>query len=122
MPLTPVRSAIEARERSIREEGEIDEFWCVFDVEWPKNHPNLREALDLARRNDIKLAVSNPCFELWLVLRFQDHRSFVDNIRAARLRSSHDGRQDKGLDAAPIHAVEDDGRQACQGAGEAPYR
>jgi hypothetical protein len=28
--------AIEARNRAIDEEGEIDEFWCAFDVEWPR--------------------------------------------------------------------------------------
>jgi hypothetical protein len=28
--------ATEARARAIEEDAEIDEFWCVFDVEWPK--------------------------------------------------------------------------------------
>jgi len=35
VPLTLVRLAAAARERSIQEEGEVDEFWCIFDVEWP---------------------------------------------------------------------------------------
>jgi hypothetical protein len=30
--------ALDARSRAIDEEGEIDEFWCVFDVECPRNH------------------------------------------------------------------------------------
>ncbi|WP_460792569.1 RloB family protein [Micromonospora sonneratiae] len=97
LPLALVRMAIDARERALREEGEVDEFWCVFDVEWPKNHPGLQEALTLARENDIKLAVSNPCFELWLALHFKDHRSFLNNDQARRLRRSHDGQLDKGL-------------------------
>ncbi|MFD0747576.1 RloB family protein [Phytohabitans flavus] len=97
VPLTLVRLAIDARERSEREEGEIDEFWCVFDVEWPENHPNLREAMDLAARHGIRLAVSNPCFELWLVLHFRDCRAWLDNDAARRLRRACDGQVDKGV-------------------------
>ncbi len=100
VPLTPVRNAVAAKDKSRREEGEVDEFWCVFDVEWPRNHPALNEAITLARDHDIKLAVSNPCFELWLALHFQDHRSFLDNDDARRLRRTHDKQLDKGLDGA----------------------
>lgn len=96
-PLTLVRMAVDARERSIDEEGEVDEFWCVFDVEWPKNHPGLREAVNLAVRHNIKLAVSNPCFELWLALHFCDHRSFLTSKAAQKLRQLHDGQAGKGL-------------------------
>jgi hypothetical protein len=72
VPLTLISMAADARGKAIDEEAEIDEFWCVFDVEWPINHPNLHDALDRARRNDIQLAISNPCFELWLILEMQD--------------------------------------------------
>ena len=44
MPLTLVNAAVEAGARNSEEQGEIDEVWCLFDVEWPKNHPKLREA------------------------------------------------------------------------------
>lgn len=72
VPLTLVALASDARSRAVAEEAEIDEFWCVFDVEWPRNHPGLGEALQQARENDIRLAVTNPCFELWLILHFKD--------------------------------------------------
>ncbi|MGI5245589.1 RloB family protein [Dactylosporangium sp. CA-139066] len=97
VPLTLVRRAIEIRERARREEGEIDEVWCLYDVEWPVHHPSLAEARDLAARHGINLAVSNPCFELWLVLHFRDHRRFLDNDEARRVRREHDGSADKGL-------------------------
>lgn len=38
-----------------------DEVWCVFDVD---QHTRLREAIQQADACEIKLAVSNPCFEL----------------------------------------------------------
>ncbi len=98
-PRTLVAMATEARTRAVEEEAEIDEFWCVFDVEWPKNHPGLEEAVKQARANGIKLAVSNPCFELWLILHFQDHAAWLDNNQARRLRRELDGSSDKGLEA-----------------------
>ena len=49
-----------------------DEVWCVFDVD---NHPNLAEARQQASDNGLKVAISNPCFELWLLLHFRDQRA-----------------------------------------------
>ena len=82
------------------ENDEIDEFWCVFDVEWPVNHPNLAEAIALAETNDVKLAISNPCFEVWLVLHLQEHGAWLDNDQAVKLRRRLDQSADKGLDPA----------------------
>lgn len=100
IPRRLVAMAAEARSRATKEEAEIDEFWCVFDVEWPKNHPGLAEAANRADADGIQLAVSNPCFELWLILRFQDHAAWLDNNQARRLRRQLDGSSDKGLDAS----------------------
>jgi hypothetical protein len=99
-PTTLIRAAITSRDRAFAHEGEVDEFWCVFDVEWPTNHPGLKEALQLARDNGIDVAVSNPCFEIWLVLHFRDHTAWVDNNGARRLRRDCDGKADKSLDGA----------------------
>jgi hypothetical protein len=99
VPRTLVAMAAEARARAIEEDAEIDEFWCVFDVEWPKNHPGLDEAVQRARQNGINLAVSNPCFELWLILHLQDHTAWLDNNQARHLRRQADGSSDKGLEA-----------------------
>ena len=103
MPLTLVKQAVEAKRRSLEEEGEVDEFWCVFDVEWPDNHPGLRPAVDLARAHGIYLAISNPCFEIWLALHLTDHASWCNNDDARRLRRKLDGQDDKGL-TRPLHA------------------
>jgi hypothetical protein len=100
VPRTLVSMAAVARSRAIDEEAEIDEFWCVFDVEWPTNHPGLNDAIEQAGQNGIQLAVSNPCFELWLILHFKDQGAWLDNDGARRLRRRLDGSRDKGLDAA----------------------
>jgi hypothetical protein len=113
-PLRLVRMAIEARDKERREQGEIDEFWCVFDVERPTNHTTLGDALRLADKSGIQLAVSNPCFELWLVLHFADCDAWLDNDQARRRRRQHDGKLDKGLDPAR--------RRSPRGAARAPAR
>jgi len=100
VPLILVRRAADARDRALRESDEIDEFWCVFDVEWPANHPHLSEAVALAGANGINLAISNPCFELWLVLHFREHGAWLDSAQAVKLRRLLDQSADKGLDPA----------------------
>ncbi len=98
VPFTLVKHAVRARGRFPPEASEIDEVWCIFDVEWPQNHPNLDKAMTLAKNSGIKTAVSNPCFELWLVLHFQDQTAWLDTQEAVRLRRNCDGSKDKGLD------------------------
>ena len=91
LPRTLTTMAVEARSKAVEEDAEIDEFWCVFDVEWPRNHPGLPEAVQQAHANGIQLAISNPCFELWLILHFRDHAAWLDNNQARRLRRQLDG-------------------------------
>ena len=63
---------------SAKERGEVqpgDEFWLVLDTDhWVcGNHlRGLSEALGAARREGFCFALSNPCFELWLLLHHED--------------------------------------------------
>ncbi len=100
VPLTLVRRAVEASQRASIESDEIDEFWCVFDVEWPVKHPHLAEAVSLAGDHGIFLAISNPCFEVWLILHLKEHSAWLDNEQAMRLRRRLDQSAGKGLDPA----------------------
>ncbi|MCM6773381.1 RloB family protein [Nocardia sp. CDC159] len=102
-PLTLVRRAV-----TRLQDSEIDECWCVFDVEWPQHHPHLRDAVQLARAHGIGLAVSNPCFELWLILHHREHNAFIDTASAERDSRRRDGRDGKHIEAAiymPLRAV-----------------
>ncbi|WP_281388994.1 RloB family protein [Kribbella qitaiheensis] len=96
VPLTLVERAV-AR---LKSDAEIDECWCVFDVEWPRHHPNLDRALRMAKTNGIKLAISTPCFELWLILHFQDQTAFLDNRTAESLSRRLEGRTGKRIDGS----------------------
>jgi hypothetical protein len=93
VPMTLVQAAIERRH-----DGEVDECWCLFDVEWPRHHPNLRRAVDLAAQHGIEVAISNPCFELWLILHYEDQTAFMDTKAAERRSRQLDGRAGKQID------------------------
>jgi hypothetical protein len=55
--------------------GEGDTFWLVSDCDhWaaPNHIQNLTQVFRECRKKHIKVALSNPCFELWLLLHFAD--------------------------------------------------
>jgi hypothetical protein len=69
-----------------------DEVWCVFDVD---SHPNLPEAKQQARDNGLNVAISNPNFELWILLHFQDQFAEHDRREITRLCKLHLPRYEK---------------------------
>jgi hypothetical protein len=54
---------------------DYDEVWCVFDID---EQPFVPEAKQQARDNRIRTAISNPWFELWMLLHFQSQRAYID--------------------------------------------
>jgi hypothetical protein len=50
----------------------FDEVWCVFDREGQHEVAAFWSAVERADREQIELAVSNPCFEYWYLLHFRD--------------------------------------------------
>lgn len=50
------------------------EVWAVFDED---DHPKVKESISRAKQNKIQVAYSNPCFELWALLHFDDHRQHL---------------------------------------------
>lgn len=90
-----LRSAAEQRARKIKDDNlRYDEVWCVFDVD---EHSRLDEAMALADRLDIRIAVSNPCFELWPLLHFVDQRAHVSGTSLRNMLQSHMPGYDKSL-------------------------
>jgi hypothetical protein len=68
------------------EYGKNDEIWCVFDRD---EHPFISETKQQARDNGLKTAMSNPCFELWLLLHFKYHSSHISREVAVRQCKKH---------------------------------
>lgn len=59
-----------------------DSVWAMFDRD---AHARFDEAKDMARGNNIPLAVSNPCFELWGVFHYRDHNAPVGRHECQRM-------------------------------------
>lgn len=55
-----------------RSQENYSEVWVVFDKD---NFEDFDEAIKLANLEDINVAWSNTCFELWILLHFQDFGS-----------------------------------------------
>ena len=92
-PKTLVERAVEAKRKSDRaavkqrdEDQVYDEIWVVFDID---THPFVAEAKQQAKDNAINVAVSNPCFELWALLHFQDQFAHVSADELRRLCRNH---------------------------------
>lgn len=81
---------------------EFDEIWCVFDVD---QHPNLDQAINEARQNGIGVALSNPCFELWLILHYEDQTAHIDRHDAQRRARDLGAMVEKRLDPRNIDAL-----------------
>ncbi len=86
-----VRSAMSYRERA----GDVDACWCVVDVD---AHATLDRAIALASSAGVKIAVSNPCFEIWLLWHYADHTAHASGDRLRQILRGH-GHRDKALPA-----------------------
>jgi RloB-like protein len=105
-PLTLVEAAVRRRRLERREQdkgrGEAHtEYWCVFDRD---EHATFDAAVRLARREEIGLAVSNPCLELWFVWHFQDQTAYIERADAQRLSRKLLG-CDKTLDTSALESL-----------------
>ena len=73
-PISLVKTAINIinKKRSdcriSQEDG--DEIYCVYDVD-DNSDEDLNSAKELAEKNGIKIFLSNPCFEIWFLLHFE---------------------------------------------------
>ncbi len=81
VPKTVVQQAVklknkseEMAKRSKDENLRYEYVWCLFDID---EHPNVDDAKQQARDNFLNVAISNPCFELWLLLHFQDQNAHI---------------------------------------------
>lgn len=87
-----VRRAIELRKGEYC--GEDDDVWAVFDVD---QHSDLGSALNQANANGISVALSSPCFELWLLLHFRHQSADIHRRKAYHETKQHLPRYEKGI-------------------------
>lgn len=76
-----------------------DQVWAVFDRD---EHPKVPEALEQCRAGNVGVAFSDPCFELWLILHFDDFDRPDDRHQVqaalARVCEGYDSKGSKSAD------------------------
>ncbi|MDN3353126.1 RloB family protein [Actinomadura sp. DC4] len=122
-PRSPSEVVNHAHKLKRQSPEDFDDVWCVFDVD---EFRDIDRAADLARRHRVGLAISNPCFELWLLLHFDDRTAYSPSYASLLpLLRTHLPDYDKTDLAFTAYATGI--QQACSRArsleptGEAPY-
>lgn len=68
------------KENDIKED---DKLWLVLDVDRWKKQGVLGPVIAAAHAKGILVAISNPCFEVWLLCHFIDNLSEIGTLRSA---------------------------------------
>nr|WP_246458376.1 RloB family protein [Saccharopolyspora gloriosae] len=112
----PVTLVAKAKRWRSRNPGAYDEIWCVVDVD----EFDIDAARSAAKKANITLAVSNPCFEYWLLLHFEDFGGALHDYRAAASRLKRHVRHYEK--ASIVFDDYKDGLARCAGAGRKQVR
>jgi hypothetical protein len=90
-PVEIVKRALDLRKKATAEKDPYDFVWCVFDVESKvdqKARPRLSDAIAMAQTLKINIALSNPCFELWILLHMVQQEAWIGSDQVQSLCSS----------------------------------
>lgn len=109
------REAEEQARGADDENVRYDEVWCVFDFD---EHPKIPDAMQMARDNGIEVAMSNPCFELWLWLHFADQPGMRDRHDLQSMMKRHIPNYRKHVDYSDYAAGYDAAAQRASRLGE----
>lgn len=83
---TPMTLIKVAKARRNDAGADYDDVWCIFDRD---EHPFFESALKEATDAGLELAVSNPCFELWLYLHFAEQPGAQSRKKVAEMLQKH---------------------------------
>lgn len=77
----------ELRRDQAANERNRDSTWALFDMEHtPHQRDQANEAIKLAEKKSISVAISDPCFEVWTLLHLDDTGRGFDNCDQVRAR------------------------------------
>jgi hypothetical protein len=76
-----------------------DAAWAVFDGDEhiEKSLVNWQKAIAKAKKQNINLAITNPSFELWYLIHFQEHLAQVTRDKVIKLLGKHIPNYDKSM-------------------------
>lgn len=76
-----------------------DVAWAVFDGDEhiEKSRASWDNAINRAKNQNIQLAITNPCFELWYLIHFQEHLGQINRGKLIKLLEKHIPDYDKSM-------------------------
>jgi len=97
-PKQVVDRAVARKEEAAKKESgtlPFDQVWCVIDGDYGDK---IRNARAKAAKHHVKLAISTPCFEYWILLHFEESAASAVNCDAVvrLLRKKHQPSYEKG--------------------------
>jgi hypothetical protein len=98
-PLSVVNKVLEKRQ-NVKREGtweKEDLAWAVFDGDEhiQKDPNNWHQAIQKAKKENIRLAITNPSIEFWFLVHFQDYSANIPSAKAEKLLKKHIPNYDK---------------------------
>jgi hypothetical protein len=98
-PLSVVNKVLDKRQ-DVKREGtweKEDSAWAVFDGDehLQKDPNNWHQAIQKAKKENIRLAITNPSIEFWFLLHFQDYSANIPPDKAVKLLKKHIPNYDK---------------------------
>ncbi|GBO55101.1 hypothetical protein APA_3151 [Pseudanabaena sp. lw0831] len=98
-PLSVVNKVLDKRQ-DVKREGtweKEDLAWAVFDGDEhiQKDPNNWYQAIQKAKKENVRLAVTNPSIEFWFLVHFQDYSANIAPDKAEKLLKKHIPNYDK---------------------------
>ena len=109
-PLDVVSHAVKVR-LVVRKQGrwndKTDQAWAVFDGDEHIANDSVRwnQALELARKEEIRIAICNPCIEYWFLLHFEYTAAYLTSEQASRMLSKYISAYDKSQSYVKDHLL-----------------
>ncbi len=79
-----------------------DVAFCIFDADIdPNKNKIIEEAIQLAKKNNIKIITSTPCIELWFLLHYDYTTANMDNNEVMKRLREYYPKYEKNINICP---------------------
>ena len=79
-----------------------DVAYCIFDTDVdPNKNKIIEDAIQLAKKNNIKIITSSPCFELWFLLHYDYTTANMDSEEVLKRLKEYYPKYEKNINIYP---------------------
>ena len=101
-PLKIVKMLIEEIDELKLDLQDDDVAYCIFDTDVdPNKNKIIDEAIQLAKKNNIKIITSSPCFELWFLLHYDYTTANMDSEEVIKRLKEYYPKYEKNINIYP---------------------